>query len=186
MELKTSSMYFEARKIIRYTILQIQILIRLGTQTVEIEKNIELCFGKYQRFLRADEKLELLFLVIAMYFNHRSMKVVKRWLREYYLLPKSKTRIDLQLYIMIINIYMNYFSRDYDHMNYLIRNTERFERNEGILDQYELRLLELLKNEVNRSRALESDQTSLEELKRSLAVLPSERNEMSMAKYIDF
>jgi hypothetical protein len=184
--LKTSSMYFEARKIIRYTILQIQLLIRTNSLTSELDKNIDLCLGKYNRFMRPDEKLELLFLIITIHFNQRRFKDVKKWVRNYYQLPKSKTRIDLQLYIMIINIYLNYLTKDYDHMNYLIKNTERFERSEGLLDQYELKLLEILKLEIKKSRLNNSNVDSLKELKKNLSILPQKRNEVSMAKYIDF
>jgi hypothetical protein len=186
LKLKTSSIYFEARKIIRYTILRIQILIETKTIDKELEKNIGLCLDKYYRFIRPDEKLELLFLIIAKHFNERNLKEVKKWVRDYYQLPKSKTRIDLQLYIMIINIYLNYLTKDYDHMNYLIRNTERFERNEGLLDQYELNLLEILKLEISKSRINKPKDEALIELKKNLSFLPRKRNEVSMARYIDF
>jgi hypothetical protein len=184
--IKTSSMYFEARKMIRYTILQIQILIQTNSMDKDLDKNIDLCLDKYHRFIRPDEKLELLFLIITMHFNKRGLKEVKKWIKVYYQLSKSKTRIDLQLYIMIINIYLNYLTKDYDHMNYLIRNTERFERNEGLLDVYELKLLEILKSEIKKSRLNHPKEDSLNELKDNLSILPQKRNEVSMAKYIDF
>ena len=85
-----------------------------------------------------------------------------------------------------INIYLNYLTKDYDHMNYLIRNTERFERNEGLLDVYELKLLEILKSEIKKSRLNHPKEDSLNELKDNLSILPQKRNEVSMAKYIDF
>ncbi len=190
IELRTASTYFEARKNIRHTILSLQILIKTVNQENDAEsllkKEFELCFFKYLRFVRVDEKLEMLYLIITYYFNRRSFKECKHWIKQYYLLPKTKTRVDLQLFIMIINIYMNFLSSDTDHLNYLIRNMERFERNEKILDSYERKLLDLIKLEINQVRNSVSDKASLFNLKDKLSVIQHQRNEMSMAKYIRF
>jgi|GEM_PF-4174772 len=188
--LKTSSAYFDARKTIRHTILSLQILIKTSSSEkefdMELRKQFEQCFFEYERFVRADEKLEMLFLIITHYFNNRSFKDCKYWIRQYYLLPKSKTRVDLQLFIMIINIYMNFLSSDIDHLNYLIRNMERFERNEKILDPYERMLLDLIKQEISHVKKVAPDTSTLSDLKNKLSEIQFQRNEMSMAKFIRF
>jgi len=190
IELRTPSTYFEARKHIRYTILNLQIMIKSNNKEMEAEsilkKDLVLCFHKYDRFVRTDEKLEILFLIITYYFNRRLFKDCKLFLKQYYVLPRTKTRVDLQLFIMIINIYMNFLSSDLDHLNYLIRNIERFERNEKILDTYERKLLDLIKLEIVQVRNSVSDKSNLFTLKDKLSVIQYQRNEMSMAKYIQF
>lgn len=185
-KLNAPTLFYEARKMIRSTILQLQLNLspNFVGERHDLSIDIETCLQQFDRFLRSDERLELLFLLITLEFNNKNYKLSRSWIREYYKLNKSKIRIDLQLYIMIINIYINYINKDLEYAVYLIQSLERFEKNEGLLDNYEEKLLAFLKKELANLK--KPNEVDLILITKELIELKSKRNEMSLAKYIDF
>ena len=142
------------------------------------------CANFQNNLIRLDEKIETVFFMITLCFNNMLHKEVKNWFSIYYLIPKSEVRIDIQCYLFLLHLYIQYSKKDLIFVNYLLKNEQTLLLEKKQLNEQETRIFDFIQNQIS-SKAVPSS-FDLKNIKTTLKLLIQNNSNISIARFIIF
>lgn len=184
--IKTNTPFFEARVKARYIVSDLRlILVSKSNFDYKQVNAIALDCLQYQdNLIRMDEKLEILFFIITLCFNNKKYKETKLWLGIYFKQPKTDIRLDLQCFLLLINIYTHYITKDFEHARYLMKNTSITLTEKGMMNSQEKIIYDFIQNDLSEKRNKKELDEGIISIRNKLALLNDDPNNISLAKYI--
>jgi len=187
-KIKSDSLYLDTRKKVRYLLLTLHIQLA-SNERVDMRDTDNLVKDILKTpdvLMRKDEQIEILTLVIILYFNQRKFKEARFYISEFNKRPRTKERLDLQIYIRIITHYIYYMLNELEHLKYLMRKDESFFKNVKTLGKFETGLITFLKKEVEQNKPNTNLQKNLIHLQDEIIVDTRVLDYYSICRYVNF
>ena len=127
-----------------------------------------------------DEKLEILLFIITLCFNNLMFKEAKTWLSIYFKMPKTEIRVDIQCYLLLINIYIHYLIKDFEYVNYLMKNAINQFLEKEMMNVDEAMIFDFIQNQLSNK----PNANSLEKIKEKIISINENGNALNLGKYI--
>jgi len=187
-DIETNSVYLDARKQIRYVVLFLhnslasKKKINLDELDIIVKRTLEIP----ALLIRKDERVEILALMAIFYFNHRSYKGAKKYINEFNKLPKSKARIDLQIYFTIISYFIYFHTDDFEYLSYLLKKNENLLFKEKAFNKFELKLIQFLKLEIPKNQLGRKIGQQFSVFNNEFSISGNVINNYNIGKYINF
>ncbi len=187
-DIETNSVYLDARKQIRYVILFLhnslasKKKINLDDLDIIVKRTLEIP----TLLIRKDERVEILALMAILYFNQRSYKGAKKYINEFNKLPKSKARIDLQIYFTIISYFIYFHTDDLEYLSYLLKKNENLLFKEKAFNKFELKLIQFLKLEIPKKQLDRQIGQQFSVFNDEFSISGNVINNYNIGKYINF
>jgi hypothetical protein len=185
-EIKAKSEYLESRKLIRYTIQNLHFLLASNNpfDLKELSAISKLCLESNSNLIRIDERIEIIFSMTTLCFNNNLYKEAKRWLKLFFEEPVSNFRIELQCYLHIINLYLHNLTMDLEYVSHLLKKTNKFLKDKGIVDGQEVLLSEFIKLQLSHTFNKNDLQREMLLFKNKIESHNKKTNNISLGKYI--
>ena len=181
-DIKTTSVFLESRVLARKSVCELRIILATKKpfnykqcQTIANE-----CLKYPNNLIRMDEKLEILLFNITLCFNNLMFKEAKTWFSIYFKFPKSEIRVDIQCYLLLINIYIHYLTKDFEHVNYLIKKAISKFLEKEMMNVDEAMIFDFIQNHLS----IKQSTNGLEEIKEKIMSINTNGSALNLGKYI--
>jgi hypothetical protein len=181
-DIKTTSVFLESRVLARRSVCELRIILAAKKpfnykqcQTIANE-----CLKYPNNLIRMDEKLEILLFIITLCFNNLMFKEARVWFSIYFKLPKSEVRVDIQCYLLLINIYIHYLTKDFEYVNYLMKNAINQFLEKEMMNVDEAIIFDFIQNHLS----IKPSANGLEEIKEKIMSINENGSALNLGKYI--
>ena len=176
----------ESRKLIRHTIQNLHFLLASKNpfDLKELSSISKLCLESNSNLIRIDERIEIIFSMTTLCFNNNLYKEAKRWLKLFFVEPRSNFRVELQCYLHIINLYLHNLTMDVAYVSYLLKKTYKIIRDKEVMDGHEVLLSDFIKLQLSHEFNKNDLQREMLLFKNKIETHNKKTNNNSLGKYI--